>query len=101
MLAEHAAVDDFAFHILAVNSAHSKLDQAVGEEDPRAGLDVLGQGLESGRDQVRGAGNVARSNGKPRSRLDGNGRAVFEAAGPDLGSLQVLENADVPSLFLS
>src|SRR5438067_13396593 len=100
MLAEHTAVDDFAFNILAVNGAHSEFDQAIGEEDARAGLDVLGQGLESGRDQVRGAGNVARSNGEPRSRLDGNGRAVFEAAGPELGSLQVLEDADGPSLFL-
>ena len=65
MLAEHAAIDDFAFHILAVNGAHPEFDQTIGEEDPRAGLDVLGQGLESGRDQVRGSGNIARSNGEP------------------------------------
>ena len=37
--AQHAAVDDVADHVIAVDLVHAELDEAVGEQNARALLD--------------------------------------------------------------
>ena len=51
--AQHAAVDDVADHVFAGDLVHAQLDEAVGKQNPRALLDVFGEGLESGAHQRR------------------------------------------------
>ena len=51
VFAQHAAVDDLADHVVALHLVDAQLDQAVGEQNARALLDVFRQGLEGGAHQ--------------------------------------------------
>ncbi len=68
VFAQHAAVDDLADHIVAEHFVNAQLDQAVGEQNARALLDVFRQGLEGGADQGSGSRNFARGDGEPLRR---------------------------------
>jgi len=43
VLAEHAAVDDFALDFFTGDLEDAELDEAVGEKNARAGLEVFGE----------------------------------------------------------
>ncbi len=100
VLAQQAAVDHLAFHIVAPDHAHPEFNQAVGQENSRSRFNLLGQRLERRGDQGCGTRNVAWRNRDHRAALEGNGCAVFKASGPYLGPLQVLEHADGTAFFL-
>ena len=99
MLAKHAAIDDFAFHVVAADGQHAQLDQPVAQQDPGAGFYVLRQRLERGGEQIRRACDVTRRDHQLGAGLQRHRRAVFQAPGADLGALQVLEDADGAILF--
>ena len=99
MLAQHAAVDDFAFHVVAADGEHAQLDQPVAEQDAGAGFHVLRQSLKRGGEQIRRACDVARRDHQLGAGLQRHRRAVFQAPGTDLRALQVLEDADGAILF--
>src|SRR5699024_1507886 len=63
-------------------------DPAVVDEDLVAGLDVLGQSLERGGNQILGAGNVLGGDGEGIA-LGQVVLALGEASEPDLRALQV------------
>ena len=56
-----------------IDFVDAQLDQAVGEQDARALLDVFGEGLESGAHERCGAGHVARGDGEPVAGLEQDG----------------------------
>ena len=87
--------DVFAFDLL-----DAQLDEAVGEEDAGAGLEVFGEGLEDGADEGGGAFDLARGDGEALAGDELDGLVVFELAGADLGALQVGEDADGLALFV-
>src|ERR1035438_4672234 len=99
VLAEHAAVDDFALDLFAGDLENAELDEAVGEENARAGLEVFGEGGEGGGDDGGGAEDVTGSDGEALAGLELNGDAIFEAAGADLGTLEIAEDADIFVFF--
>jgi hypothetical protein len=63
VFAEHAAVDDLADDVVAIDFMDAQFDEAVGEQDAGAGLDVFGEGLEGGADEGGGAFDFARGDG--------------------------------------
>ena len=99
VLAQDAAVDHFAFHILAFDSEHQQLDQSIGEQNACPGLKIFGQRGEGGGDDRRGAGNVAGSDGEALAGFKLYGLAVLQAARPNFGSLQVAQDADALALL--
>ncbi len=50
VLAQHAAVDDIAGHVFAVDFVDAQLDEPVGEQNARALFHIFGEGLEGGAD---------------------------------------------------
>ena len=94
VLAEHAAVDDLALDVFAGNLEDAQLDEAVGEENARAGLEVFGEGGKGGGDDGGGAEDIARGDGEALAGFELNGDTVLEAAGANLGTLEVAEDAD-------
>ncbi len=50
VLAQHAAVDDLADHVVADHFVDAQLDEPVGEQNARALLDIFREGLEGGAD---------------------------------------------------
>ncbi len=100
MLAEHAAVDDVADDIFAADAAHAQFDQAVAEQDARAGREFAGEVGEGGGDASFVAGDLVGRDGDDRSGLQKDGLALFEQSGADLGALQVLQDADGASFAL-
>jgi hypothetical protein len=77
----------------------AQLDQAVGEQNARALLDVFSQRLEGGAHQRCRARNVARRDGEPLAGLEQHGLVIFQLRGADLGALQVAQNAQRLALF--
>ena len=51
VLAQHAAVDDLADDVFAVDAVDAQLDQTVREQNAGAGFEVLRQRLEGGADE--------------------------------------------------
>ncbi len=100
VLAEHAAVDDDAGDVGAFDLLDAEFDEAVGEEDAGAGLEVFGEGLEGGTDEGGGAFDLARGDGEALAGDELDGLVVLELAGADLWPLQVGEDADGLALFL-
>ncbi len=94
VLAEHAAVDDLADDVDAFDVLDAELDEAVGEQDAGAGLEVFGEGLEDGADEGGGAFDLARGDGEAFAGDELDGLVVLELAGANLGALQVGEDAD-------
>ncbi len=100
VLAEHAAVDDLADDVGALDVVDVKFDEAVGEQDAGAGLEVLGERLEGGADESGGAFDLAGCDGEELACDELDGLVSLELAGADLGALQVGEDADRLALFL-
>ena len=94
VFAEHAAVDDLADDIDAFDLLDAQFDEAVGEQDAGAGLEVFGEGLEGGADESGGAFDLARGDGEALASDELDGLVALELAGADLGTLQVGEDAD-------
>jgi hypothetical protein len=82
-----------------IHFVDAQLDEAVGEQNARALLDVFRQGLEGGADQGCGAGNIARRDGEPLAGLEQHRLVIFQLGGADLGSLQVAQDAQRLALF--
>ena len=99
VFAEHAAVDHFALHIVVMHLQHSQLDQAIGQQDACAGLDLTGEILEGGRNQRGGAGNVARGDAQARPGFQEDRFVSLQSAGTDLRTLQVLQDTDSAIFF--
>jgi hypothetical protein len=93
VLAQQAAVDDLADHVSLVHFGNAQLDQAVGEQNARALLDVLRQRLEGGAHQRGRARNLARRNGQPPPGLQQHRLVVLQQGGADFGPLQVAQDA--------
>ena len=100
VFAEHAAVDDLAVDVAALDGLDAKLDEAVGEEDAGAAFEVFGEGLEGGADESGGAFDLAWGDGEALAGDELDGLVVLELAGADLGALQVGEDADGLALLL-
>ncbi len=94
VLAQRAAVDDLADDVVAVDGADVELDQAVGEQDARSGLEVFGQRGEGGADFLCGALHLVRRDGERLAGDQLHGLVVDELAGANLRALQVGEDAD-------
>ena len=71
-----------------------ELNESVGQEDAGAGLEVFGECGEDGADALGGALDVVRGDGDVAAGDELDRDAVFEAAGADLGTLQVSKDAD-------
>ena len=99
VLAEQAAIHNVTFDVAADDGADAELDLAVGKQDARAGLHVLGKRLESGGECSLVAQDFARSNGDGAAGLQQDGLVIFERSGADLGTLEVLQDADGAMLF--
>ena len=100
VFAEHAAVDDLADDVFAVDAVDDQLDEAVGEEDAGAVFEIFGEGGEGGADHGGGAFDLVRGDGEAVAGDEEDGLVVLELAGADLGALQVGEDADGLALFL-
>ena len=79
VFAEHAAVDDLAYDVVAVDRRDAQFDEAVGEQDAGARLEIFGQGREGGADQVGGAGDLARRDGERLPGVSCTGLLVLRA----------------------
>src|SRR5207237_4160304 len=91
---QNAAVNDLAFHVFALDGANAQLNEAIGEQDARARLNLPGERFKGRGNQRACAGNLARSNRDPGARLESDRSAVFQTSSADFGALKVLENAD-------
>ena len=78
---------------------NAQLDQAVGEQNARALLDVFRQRLESGAHQRGRSRNLARGDGEASAGLEQHRLMIFQSGGADLGPLQIPENAQRLALF--
>ena len=94
MFPQNAAVNDLAFHVFALDGANAQLNEAIGEQDARARLNLPGERFKGRGNQRACAGNLARSNRDPGARLESDRSAVFQTSSADFGALKVLENAD-------
>ena len=101
VFAEHAAVDDLADDVGAFELLDAQLDEAVGEQDAGAGLEVFGERGEDGADEGGGAFDLARRDGEALAGDELDGLVILELAGADLGPLQVGEDADGLALFFA
>ena len=97
MLAELTAVDDGRLDLAAVGGVDAKLDGAVGEQQPIAGLDAARQPLESRRNPARAARRVAGHNPQRLAGLQLNRPAAGERARADLGTGEILQNRHLAS----
>src|SRR4051812_48204754 len=86
-LAEKSAIDDFTFHVSAVNGFHAELDEAVGEQYARTRLDFARQRLERSGYLFRSAEHVLRGDHQLGARLQRDGNTVLQPTGADLGAL--------------
>jgi hypothetical protein len=64
---------------------NAQLDEAVGEQNARALLDVFSEGLEGGAHQDAVPGHFARRDGEPLAGLEQHGLVIFQQPGADLG----------------
>jgi hypothetical protein len=99
VFAEQAAVDDFADYIVAVDFVDAEFEQAVGEQDAGALLNVFSEGFEGGADEGGGPLNFAGGDGEAAAGLEENRDVVFELGGTDLGALQIGEDTERLALF--
>ena len=76
-----------------------EFDEAVGEQDAGAGLEIFGERLEGGADERGGAFDLAGRDGEALAGDQLDGLVVLELAGADLGALQVGEDADGLAFF--
>ena len=93
VFAEHAAVDDLAVDVGAFR-IDAQLDEAVGEEDAGAGLEIFSEGLKVVPTM---AAVPWISRGVMVRRLPATswtGMLSFELAGTDLGALKIGEDAE-------
>ena len=82
-----------------LTSLDAQLDEAVGEQDAGAGLEVFGERLEGGADERGGAFDLARGDGEALAGDQQHGLVVLQLAGADLRALQVGEDADGLAFF--
>ena len=101
VLAEHAAVDDIAGHVLAVHFVDAQLDEPIGEQNARALLHVFSKGLEGGAHQRRRAQHLARRDDEPVAGFEQHGLMILEQPGANLGPLQIAQDAQRLALFLA
>ncbi len=88
---EHSAVDDLADDVETFDGLDAEFDEAVGEQDAGAGLEVFSERLEGGTDKSGVAFNLARSDGEELAGDELDGLVAFQLAGADLGALQIGE----------
>src|SRR6266567_1541810 len=100
VLAEHSAVDDDEGDVGALDLLDVQLDEAVGEQDAGAGLEVLGEGLEGGANEGGGAFDLLRGDGEALAGDEQDGPVALKLAGADLGPLEIGEDADGLALLL-
>src|SRR5579872_3468368 len=94
MLPQLPAIDDLAFNIHAAHANDSQLDQAITKQNASTRLDLPSQPLKGGGNQARRAFDVARRDRNLRSRPQRDRSSALQAAGANLGALQVLQYAD-------
>ena len=99
VLAQHAAVDDVADHVVADHFVDAQFDQAIGEQNARALFNVFSQRLESGAHQRGAARHFARRDGKAAARFQQHRLMILEFGGANLGSLEIAEDAERLALF--
>ena len=99
VFAELAAVDDFADDVAAVDLVDAQLDEAVGEQNARALLNVFSEGLEGGADERGGALDFARGDGDLFAGDEHDRLVIDELGGADLGTLQIAEDTERLVLF--
>src|ERR1700732_452149 len=93
MLAQLAAVENVAEHIISANSTNSQLDQTVTEKDSRTGRQFVGKIGECSGNVRGGSGHVLRGGGHDGAGLQQNRFVSLEWPGANFRTLQVLENA--------
>ena len=94
VLAERAAVDDVDLDVDAIDLADMQLNQAVGQEDARAGHQIFRQRGEGGADQRRRSRDVAGRDAQLLAALQLDRDAILQPAGADFWTLQVSQDAD-------
>ena len=92
VIANVAAADDFGTHLRSAETDHAQLDEAIGEEDAVAGLDVGGEVGVSGGGAPAIAGDRLGGDDKGGARFE-RAAAAGESAEADFGSLQIEEDA--------
>src|SRR5262249_22158915 len=94
VFAEDPAIDHFALDVVVLNIGDAKLNQPVGKQNTSTRLDLVGQTFERGRDRRCGPAELTRRDAQAGPAFQNDGRVVFQSSGPNLGALQVLQNAN-------
>lgn len=99
LLAQDAAVQHLAKHLRWVNVAHDELDLAIRKQDALARLDVIRNAAVASADYTGLIPHILCHNRDWLALAELDRHVVFQFAGADLGSLQVLQNADGAAEF--
>ena len=94
VFAQSSAVQDVADNVFAAHGAHAQFDQAVAQQNARAGGNFAGEIGKGGGNAGRSAGDVARGDDHGRTAFELDGFVALQASSADLRALQILENAD-------
>jgi hypothetical protein len=101
MLAKQATIEDFTDDILVTNTADSKFDSAIAQQDSRTGSEFTGEVRKRCRDPRFVARHFIGRDRYGGAGLQEDGFALFEQACADFGTLQILQNANRASFALS
>ena len=94
VFAQHAAVDHLALRVLSVDGQYVEFNQAVGEQDACAWLQIFRECWKGGGDQGRGPGDIAGRNGQSLASLELHRDTVLEPPGAYLRSLQIAQDTN-------